>query len=453
MPSPKDILLINPWIFDFTAYDFWMKPLGLLYVGALLREHTKSRLHFVDCLDRHHPQLPKKTRSKRDGRGPFFKEEVQKPAVLRDIPRKFSRYGIPQSLFLDQLDRLPQPDMVLVTCTMTYWYPGVRLAVELIRQKFGRVPVVLGGIYASLLPDHARSTIDADFVLEGPGERSLLPLMRQVFGDKFCPDFRFEGQHTIPRPAFDLLSDRRTLPLLTSRGCPYNCSYCASSLLYDGFDQESPQRIVDHIEYVHDVYQAKNLAFYDDALLKNKRKHILPILERVARKKIPVAFHTPNGLHLAEIDEGLAFLFKQANFQSLFLSQESFDERVLQDSCSKVSSFDLEVALSHLKNAGYRPSEINVYLMVGLPGQGVEGIRESIRRVQTLGARPRLAYFSPVPGTATWDWLVTKGIIKKDVDPLLHNKLAFPYTWGSLFPSDFDSLKDLIRTDSGVRSS
>lgn len=448
MPSPKDILLINPWIFDFTAYDFWMRPLGLLYVGALIREHSLSQLHFVDCLDRYHPRLPKKARTKQDGRGPFFKEEVSKPSVLSDVPRKFSRYGIPLPLFYDQIDQIPQPDMVLVTCTMTYWYPGAQLAIEIIRQKFGPVPIVLGGIYATLLPAHAKDATDADFILEGPAEKKLLPLMRNIFGDKFCPDVRFEKLSSVPWPAFDLLSDRKTLPVMTSRGCPFDCAYCASSLLFKGFEQDSALRIVEHIECLHHVHRTENIAFYDDALLLDKRRHIVPILERIVQKKIPVAFHTPNGLHVAEIDEDLAVLMKQANFQSLYLSQESFDTKVIEDSCSKVSSTDLEIALKHLKNAGYRPSEINVYLIVGLPGLRVEGIREGIRRVQSLGARPRLAYFSPVPGTATWDRLIAQGIIQSDVDPLLHNKLAFPYTWGEMFPSDFVALKDLIRVES-----
>jgi hypothetical protein len=64
-----------------------------------------------------------------------------------------------------------------------------------------------------------------------------------------------------------------------------------------------------------------------------------------------------------------------------------------------------------------------------------------------LGARPRLAYFSPVPGTATWEYLITEGIIQSDVDPLLHNKLAFPYTWGEIYPSEFVALKDLARKE------
>jgi radical SAM superfamily enzyme YgiQ (UPF0313 family) len=450
MPSSKDILLINPWIFDFTAYDFWMRPLGLLYIAGLLKRHTDCRLNFIDCLDRYHPHLLKKTKTKRDGRGPFFKEEVSKPDVLRDIPRKFSRYGIPMELFFDHLDRSPQPDMVLVTCTMTYWYPGVQLAIELIRQKFGRVPVVLGGIYATLLPDHAREATDADFVLEGPAERTLIPLMREVLGGRFCPADRFEELSIIPRPAFELLSDQKTLPLLTSRGCPFDCSYCASSLLFKGFEQESPETVADHIEWLHRTHRTKNIAFYDDALLVNKNKHIIPILAEVVRREIPVAFHTPNGLHVAEIDGGLASLFKRANFRSLFLSQESFDKTVLEDSCGKVSPTDLTMALAHLKNAGYDPSEVNVYLMVGLPGQNAESVRDSIRRVQSLGAKPRLAFFSPVPGTTTWDRLFAKGIIPDDSDPLLHNKLAFPYIWGEMFPSDFEELRNLARIEPGT---
>jgi radical SAM superfamily enzyme YgiQ (UPF0313 family) len=205
---------------------------------------------------------------------------------------------------------------------------------------------------------------------------------------------------------------------------------------------------VEHIESLSRIHKTQNIAFYDDALLLDKERHIIPILEQVIRRNIPVDFHTPNGLHVAEIDRELATLLKQARFRSLFLSQESFEDNVIEDSCSKVSSLDLENAINHLKKAGYNPSTISVYLMVGLPGQSVEGIRESIQRVRTMGARPRLAYFSPVPGTATWDHLITQGIIQSDADPLLHNKLAFPYTWGEIFPSDFTALKDLVRVDS-----
>jgi radical SAM superfamily enzyme YgiQ (UPF0313 family) len=97
-----------------------------------------------------------------------------------------------------------------------------------------------------------------------------------------------------------------------------------------------------------------------------------------------------------------------------------------------------------LEAAGYRRDEINVYLMAGMPGQDFISIKESILQLQHLGARPRLAYFSPVPGTRDWKRLIKDGYILKDADPLLHNKLAFPYIREELSPADFESLKHLI---------
>jgi hypothetical protein len=82
--------------------------------------------------------------------------------------------------------------------------------------------------------------------------------------------------------------------------------------------------------------------------------------------------------------------------------------------------------------------------MVGLPGQGISGIRESILHVRRLGARPRLAYFSPIPGTEEWQYLVENGYLARDADPLLHNKLTFPYLGWSVSPRDFKSLKELV---------
>lgn len=388
--------------------------------------------------------MQKRLKARPDGRGPFPKEEIPKPNVLKDVPRKYSRYGIPLSIFRHELDQVPLPNLVLVTCTMTYWYPGVQMVVELIREKFGQVPVILGGIYASLMPEHARNTSGADIVFQGPAEKGILSLIRDVLGDNSCPANQFETIDEIPWPDFSFLRDKDTLPLLTSRGCPFKCSFCAAPLLFQNFEQRSPSSVVAEIEHHYRQQKVRNIAFYDDALLLNKDRHISYILKEIIKKELPLSFHTPNGLHVREIDSELASLFKQANFQSLFLSQESFDEKMLEDSCSKVSSDDLENALVNLEKAGYRREETSVYLMVGLPKQEVSGIRESIFQVQRLGAVPRLAYFSPVPGTKEWRNLVEKGCLDQNADPLLHNKLVFPYYWGNISPQEFESLKDLI---------
>ena len=440
MSSSKNILLVNPWIYDFTAYDFWLKPLGLLYIASFLRRHVDLRLHFIDCLDRHHPFLERKLKTKPDGRGPFPKEEVAKPLILKDIPRKFSRYGIPVPLFLHELGRIPIPDLVLVTCTMTYWYPGVQQVVELIRNKFGRIPIVLGGIYATLMSEHAQSSSGADVIFQGLGEEGIVPLIRDIIGNISSPDIQCDTIDEMPWPAFDLLPGRDVLPVLTSRGCPFRCSFCASPLLYKDFEQRQPASVVSEIDHHYRKCRVRHFAFYDDALLLNKKNHIIPFLKELIKRELPVFFHTPNGLHVKEIDFELASLFRKANFQSLFLSQESFDPKVLAKAGSKVSEGDLEKAMVHLEKAGYKRREIDVYLMLGLPGQGISEIKESIRHVQRLGAVPRLTYFSPVPGTKEWKDLVEKGYLTQYIDPLLHNKIAFNYLAGEISPQEFETI-------------
>lgn len=444
MPSNRHILLVNPWIYDFTAFDFWLKPLGLLYIAALLRKYTNYRLSFIDCLDRHHPGIRQKLRVLSDGRGAFPKEEIPKPDILKPVPRKFSRYGLPVSLFLEELKSVPPPDVVLLGCTMTYWYPGVQQVVEIIREQVGSVPVVLGGIYATLMPEHARRFSGADIVVEGQGENQLFPLLEDILGNSSDIPGRFESLDDMPSPAFELLRNKETFPFLTSRGCPFRCSYCAGPILCPGFEQRRPSSIVAEIERLYSVHRNRHLAFYDDALLLDKQSRIIPVLKGLIEKKLPLSFHTPNGLHIREIDMELAFLFKKANFQSLFLSQESFDVNVLSGMPPKVSEGDLESALTFLEEAGYSRQEINVYLMVGLPDQEASSIREDIRRVQDLSVKPRLAYFSPVPGTEEWQKLVEKGQIDIDADPLLHNKLTFPYLWGHLSPEEFIEIKYLL---------
>jgi radical SAM superfamily enzyme YgiQ (UPF0313 family) len=444
-PEPrKNVLLINPWIYDFTAYDFWLKPLGLLYVASILREQAEVNLHFINCLDRFHPMLEIGPKSKADGRGHFLKEEVTKPEILKAVPRKYSRYGIPVSVFKKELERIPVPDLVLMTCTMTYWYPGVQLAVELVREIFGAAPIVLGGIYATLAEDHARQFSGADKIITGPAENKIIPLVREIWGDGSVREAEFPSFNDMPCPAFDLLNNKDSLPLLTSRGCPFTCAFCAGPLLYDRFEQRNPEDVVAEIADHAERFGTRHFAFYDDALLLKPESHIIPILEEVVRRKWPVSFHTPNGLHIREIDQDMAHLFRKADVRSLYLSQESTDRNVIREACPKVAQGDLERAIGYLEKAGYRREDISVYLMAGLPNQDAASIRESVGDIRRLGAKPRMAYFSPIPGTRIWRELVDRGRLKKDADPLIQNKMAFPYLWADFSPEDFRGLQDLL---------
>lgn len=446
MAPKRNFLLINPWIHDFTAYDLWSRPLGLLYIAAVLEKAFPCRVDLVDCLDRSHRGLARAGRSRPDGRGPLPKETIAKPSVLRDIPRRFSRYGIPVALFREALGRVPTPDIVFMTGAMTYWYTGVQEAVGLVREMFGQVPVVLGGAYATLMPGHARRHSGADIVVEGPGENKVPALVRDVLGGAPEETAPFPTLDAAPRPAFHLLGDRTCLPILTSRGCPYRCSFCAGRLLFDGFEQRAPESVFAEIADGAGRLGARHFVFYDDALFLNKAGHLAPVLEAVVDSALRVSFHAPNGVHVREIDPGFARLLRRAGVRSLFLSQESMDGEVLEARTPKVAPGDLERALSSLESAGYARSEIGVYLIAGLPGLRTETVRESVRRVLELGATPRLAHYSPIPGTPDWESLVRRGALAADADPLLHNKTVGPWRWGSLSPDELAGIRaDIAR--------
>jgi len=444
MDPAKNLLLINPWIYDFTAYDFWLKPLGLLYVAAILEKAGGFRLSFIDCLDRFHPGLAKPAVLKPDGRGPFPKEEVPKPALLDGVPRRFSRYGIPVGLFEEELGRVPRPDAVLLTCTMTYWYPGVQAVVELVRRRFGAVPVIIGGIYATLCPEHARTQSGADVVVSGPGERAVFAALRDTLGDGVPPWPDLSGLDALPAPAFGRLRDRTWLPVLTSRGCPFRCTFCASHLLADGFEQRAPASVAAEIEDHRALFGTRHFAFYDDALLLDKARHAVPLLERIAAAATPVRLHAPNGLHIREIDGPMARLFRAAGLSSLYLSLESADASLVRERTPKTSPDDLPRALAALEAAGYERRDVGVYLIMGLPRQSGASVEESIRFVRGLGATPRVAFFSPIPGTAEWDTLTRTGVVTEETDPLLHNKIAFAYLKGDLAPAEFERVNKIL---------
>ena len=117
--KPK-ILLVNPPIYDFAAYDFWLKPYGMLSVAGYLRKKVDFKL--FDYLDRLSPFIAtqKNLKSDRWGRGRFYRERIPNPPCLRHIPRYFRRFGLPRDLFRDFLTIQKQCDFVLIQTMMTY---------------------------------------------------------------------------------------------------------------------------------------------------------------------------------------------------------------------------------------------------------------------------------------------------------------------------------------------
>ncbi|MCX8031117.1 MAG: radical SAM protein [Thermodesulfovibrionales bacterium] len=424
----KRVLLVNPWIFDFAAYNFWSRPLGLLKVAEFLSQYDLE-IDFVDATDA--------CRVKHWGIGKFNTEEVEKPNVVKNIPFRYKKYGISYTDFIEKLRSLKLPDLVLMTSIMTYWYPGVQRAIELVRQVFGRVPVVLGGIYATLYSEHALRNSGSDIVFTGRLDERF---------EKILGDFGINFKVTNYKPYYKqkLYKTLTYAPLLTTEGCPFKCSYCASTILYGGYRAATKEKTILEIEELLSL-GVKDFAFYDDALLFNPEQHIKPLLREINQRGLKARFHTPNGLHARYIDTELAGLMKKVGFKTLRLSLETVNERRLLETGQKVQKKDLLEAVKILKKVGFTKEEIGVYVMYGLPGQEIKEVKESINFLKPLDVKIHLTEFSPLKGTKSYDDILKKGLIPENLDPLLTNNTVFSYLYSGYNISELRKIKEEVK--------
>jgi radical SAM superfamily enzyme YgiQ (UPF0313 family) len=419
----KNLLLLNPWIYDFAAFDLWSKPIGLLYIASFLRSNNFN-ISYIDCLDKYaSTRLPK---VKKYGQGDFYRVEVESPAIIKDIPRKFARYGMSEEKFLQKLQSIPKPDAVLITSFMTYWYQGPKRLVEIIRKQYPGTPVILGGIYATLMPEHAKKIVKPDFIVSGPGEIKVLKLLCELFRLSFDEMKVPVSIDEFPYPAFDLINRPDYLVILSSRGCPFECSFCAQKKISMDFIQRTPENVVEEIIYHYKKFKLRDFAFYDDALFINPDKHIKIILEGIIKSKLPLRFHTPNGLFPGFIDKDLAELMHRSNFKTIRLSFETLNEARYKQMSNKISLKGMKNAVDYLVKAGYQKKELEAYIIMGLPDQDLEEILASMIFINNLGIMIRLASFSPIPGTEDYRYSVARGLIPADIDPLLMNNSIFP---------------------------
>ncbi|MEA3417761.1 MAG: radical SAM protein [Thermodesulfobacteriota bacterium] len=431
-----NILLVNPWICDFAAYDFWAKPMGLLSLASILRCHGYN-VSYIDCLDRFHQKALKTDPHAKYGRGPYLKTRIPRPDGLEDVSRNYSRYGIREEWFRDDLLSIPKPDLILITSLMTYWHQGVRHAVDMIKEIYPDTLVILGGVYASLCQDHARVHSGADMVITGLTAQHIIKLAEKFTGFAVSPKYNPDNPDTYPYPAFDLQRKISYIPILTSTGCPFSCAYCASHFLNPKRALRSPESVVEEICHWHEKYDVIDFVFYDDALLVDAEKHAIPILEKIIETGINVRFHTPNAVHVRYVSDQTADLMYKAGFKTLRLGLETaaFEQR--KDFDNKVTAHEFTRAVAYLKNAGFNKDQVGAYLLAGLPGQTIGSIEDSIKIVKQNNIMPVIAYYSPIPHTALWKKAVASSRYELESDPVFTNNSILPcqqepFSWESI---------------------
>jgi len=360
------------------------------------------------------------------GTGKFWRKTVSKPASLEHIPRPYSRYGITRQLFIKELKKITNPAAILITSLMTYWYPGVKDAINLAKEIHPDVPVILGGIYARLCREHALQISAADYVVTEGGLHNLKSVLNVLHQIDIPVRENPAVESALPYPAFHMLHKIDYIAILTSTGCPYRCQYCASHFLNSRFFRRDPTHIIQEVQYWHRSYGVQDFAFYDDALLVDSHTHIAVVMEGLLRRKLKLRFHTPNALHVRGISHDIALLLHQAGFRTIRLGLETSDIKQHHELDGKVSEGEFERAVHNLKRAGFTKKEIGTYILIGLPGQSVDSVERTIKLVGMKGATPYLAEYSPLPHTPMWEKACSCSDYDIASEPLFHNNTLLP---------------------------
>ena len=423
-------LLINPWVYDFKAFDFWNKPVGLLIVADVLKQ-LGFNVDLIDCMDRQSPYFTTLTKTDIWGRGKYHYEEVEKPGIFKNVPRRYKRYGLPREIFIRALQDLKTPDFVFITSSMTYWYPGVFEAIKLLRKRFPKRKIVLGGIYATLCTEHARRKSGADSVFTGAIEKQI-PALSAAIG---ISDNR-AGCLRDFTPDYSLYLNMHYAVVITSRGCPFNCTYCATQILCGEFSRIPLDTVIRQIETIR--MKTTNIAFFDDALLYNES--FPDLLKLLTEKKYLLNLHASNGLHCRYITPAIARLMFEAKFKTVYLSLETTNPIVQKRTGGKVDTEEFMTSVRTLIRAGFMPSQIHTYILYGMPDQGDEEVIDSIKLCHDLGVNPHLCAFSPIPHTAEYE----KTGFDENTDPLFHNNLFYTWYYAELHTTLYKKIKDLL---------
>ena len=426
------ILGINPPIEDFRVQGGLIFPLGLLIILSILKEGGAT-VEFIDCLYSEDKaalkyQNKKKVVYNMYGSCQTLTQTLPKPDILNMVPLQWKLHGMNYELLEHILKTEYKPDAVLITSGLTYHYKGVQKTISLVKKVYGSIPVILGGIYVTLCYEHALKYSGADYVIKGPGEKQIQDLLIDKLNFKI-KRIAVDNINQVPEPDISFYFQRgdtmHYAPLMLNRGCPMQCTYCASRLL-SPFSQKSPEIVFKTIcNYISKG--VRNFLFYDDALLIKAQSRLDVILQKIKNLRIRATFTTPNSIHARYMTKRRAQLMKDTGFRFLKLSLETTNLKRMKES-NKISIKEFLTACDYFKDAGFNSKHLSVYYMVGQPGQDIEDMVDTMIIIYKQGIPAIPLLYSPIPGTVDYINAVKNGIIPENMDPLLTNRECFLFS-------------------------
>jgi radical SAM superfamily enzyme YgiQ (UPF0313 family) len=237
--------------------------------------------------------------------------------------------------------------------------------------------VVLGGVHATALPH----TIGREFdkIVIGEGERAFQELLEDFCKGnnekRFYKSTRIEDLDSIPFPArhllpFDSVFSRNAFSvggdhagtIITSRGCPFDCSFCASEIMWSvKVVYRSPENVESEIRNLIEEYGIRSFRFQDDTMTLNKER-----FERLCEKITPlgIKWRTTTRVDIASLE--VLKMMKKAGCEEVGYGIESLSQEVLDKNAKKINITDAYTAVKNTKKAGLKS---RLFFIIGLPGE------------------------------------------------------------------------------------
>lgn len=352
-----------------------------------------------------------------------------------------------------------KPQMIGITCVFSSRWPFTQRLTQVIKSVFPSIPLVIGGIHPTTFPEYCLSSSDADYLIIGEGEFSIVDLFKHIlanskpygvdgitFKDNGGVYFK-EKAHFIPNldvipfPAYhfvdnqtyatirkqDRISQFKGLyfSLLTSRSCPNQCTFCNMYICHGRqWRARSAENVVSEIEYLSDKYKVKQFAIVDDNF-SFSRARTLAIAERIIKINKGIKFITPNGLSVTTLDDEVIRMLKKAGFLEICIAVESGSEYIRNIVYNK--KIKAEKVYEVVDSCKRHNLSCRTFFMVGAPEDSDSTIRASIRMMRRLRVPTYINITTPYKGTELYDSYIEKGVINKaDVEAGFSCDLKLP---------------------------
>ena len=367
----------------------------------------------------------------------------------------FQRLDLSNETFLNNIIKF-KPDVCALSVLTSTLKNSLTLSRKL--KQALKCKIIFGGPHPSGDPEVVVNKC-VDFVVLGEGEAIFVELLQKIKNGKFNPNevkgisFLNKGKVVITEPRLRIqnidelslpyreglpwhkykrlissipLSRQRFSVMLTSRGCPFNCSFCVSPLIWkQKLICRSPKKVVEEIKYLIKKYKVNYIRFLDNDFMVNE-EHALAVCDEIIKQKIKISWACFGSLR--RVSDLLLKKMKKAGCLEIFYGIESLSQKNLNDVDKKLVFENINVGLKKTENAGLASMGS---ILLGYPDDTEEDMERTEKILTTLPLDIlQLAFVIPYPGTMMRKQLKRGELMTENTDlydsqiPVLKSKLS-----------------------------